>query len=398
MQAECVNRLWMSKYDLDSTYKYYAFISYKSEDEKWAKRLQEDIEKYRLPSYLCKKHPSASKRLKPCFRYHTDIGINELKSELIEKLEKSKFLIVVCSPKSAASDWVGDEIETFVRLGRKSSIIPFIVDGMPYSDDETECLHPLIKKHFPRTESHEDDHEILGANLNEEGQGIRRTKWNKAVVKVIAKMLGLEFDELWRRERRRRIRNLIIGSAVVAVLMCFAGYAYSKTRPCDIHFVVKDKSVPNDYLPPLRNATLVAFVGDNRYEYTLKTLDDTLTINNQPALLIGTPVRVVFHHDDYWDVDTVLALREFHTVNVQRNDSVYGNIEIQLFDAHIQPLSNCSVIVHHRQFTTDSFGMLRCFIPLEEQRERYVIQVGQTTDSVDPTYNYVGQCKSINIE
>ena len=68
-------------------YKYYAFISYKSDDEKWAKRLQEQIEKFRLPAYLCKKNPAKPKRLKPCFRYHTDIGINELKTEMQKKLE-----------------------------------------------------------------------------------------------------------------------------------------------------------------------------------------------------------------------------------------------------------------------------------------------------------------------
>jgi len=383
---------------IDDAYKYYAFISYKSEDEKWAKRLQEDVEKYRLPSYLCKKYPSSSKRLKPCFRYHTDIGINELKSELNEKLEKSKFLIVVCSPKSAASDWVGDEIETFVRLGRKINIIPFIVDGVPYSEDETECLHPLIKKQFPRSESHEDDREILGANVNEEGQGSRRAKWNKAVVKVIAKMQGLEFDELWQRERRRRIRNLIVGSFVGVVLMCLLGFEYYKTRPCDIHFVVKDMSVSNDHMPQLQNATLVAYVGDNRYEHTLKTLDDMLTVNNVPAALLGTPVRVVFHHDDYLTMDTTFLLDKSQTVGIRRNDSVYGNIELLLFDLHGLPLPNCSVTVHNHICITDSCGILRCFIPLAEQRERYEIRVGQTTDIIAPTYNLVGQSKTLDIK
>ena len=58
----------------EDTYKYYAFISYKSDDERWAKRLQEQIERYRLPAYLYKKNPGTSKQLSPCFRYHTDIG------------------------------------------------------------------------------------------------------------------------------------------------------------------------------------------------------------------------------------------------------------------------------------------------------------------------------------
>ena len=72
---------------MSDPYKYYAFISYKSDDEKCAKRLQEQIEKFRLPICLCKKNPKHPKQLKPCFRYYSDIGINESKTELQEKLE-----------------------------------------------------------------------------------------------------------------------------------------------------------------------------------------------------------------------------------------------------------------------------------------------------------------------
>ena len=362
----------MPQNEVDSAYKYYAFISYKSEDERLAKRLQEDIEKYRLPSYLCKNHPSSSKRLKPCFRYHTDIGINELKLELNEKLEKSKFLIVVCSPKSAASDWVGEEIETFVRLGRKSNIIPFIVDGVPYSDDETECLHSLIKKFFPRSESHEDDREILGANVNEEGQGSRRAKWNKAVVKVIAKMLGVEFDELWRRERRRRIRNLIIGAIVFAALLSLIGYVHTLNRLCDVHFTVEDRSVPNDQLPPMKNATLVVYVGGNRYDYTLKTMEDTMTVRKVPASLLGTPIRVLFHHNDYLDVDTAIVLSPKITLGVFRDPEIYGNIRFRIWDrASERYMPNVTVNIDGHIVTSDTNGIVSMNIPLKNQSQAY---------------------------
>ncbi|MBQ4420802.1 MAG: hypothetical protein II878_04585, partial [Bacteroidales bacterium] len=65
-----------------NTYKYYAFISYKSDNEKWAKWLQNKLEKYRLPIAICRKHKSLVRKLNPCFRYHTDIGIDILKKEL----------------------------------------------------------------------------------------------------------------------------------------------------------------------------------------------------------------------------------------------------------------------------------------------------------------------------
>lgn len=41
-----------------SEYTYYAFISYKREDEKWAKWLQKKLESYGFPVALRKDNPS----------------------------------------------------------------------------------------------------------------------------------------------------------------------------------------------------------------------------------------------------------------------------------------------------------------------------------------------------
>ena len=381
-----------------STYKYYAFISYKSEDEKWAKRLQEQIEQFRLPAYLCKKNPDTPKRLKPCFRYHTDIGINELKSELQEKLESSKFLIVVCSPKSAKSGWVGEEIETFVRLGRKNNIIPFVVDGTPYSNDENECYHPVISKHFPRSESRETDQEILGANVHEKGTGSARTKRKKAVVKVIAKMLGLEFDELWQREKRRRIRNILLLSLICAGILCLIAFAYKHSQSFDVRFSLTETSPPNDALPPLQNAFLTVSFGGNTYRDTLPTIADEMVISKVSASMMGKKAKVRFACDNYLPVDTQLTLAKNMNIPVRRNDSVYGNIVLLLFDKEGNPLTNCEVTVHGHTFITDSDGMLRCFIPLEEQREEYNITIDGHTDIIAPTYHLIGQSKTLNIK
>lgn len=38
--------------EIENKFKYYAFISYKREDEEWAKWLQHKLEHYKLPSNL----------------------------------------------------------------------------------------------------------------------------------------------------------------------------------------------------------------------------------------------------------------------------------------------------------------------------------------------------------
>lgn len=357
-----------------NTYKYYAFISYKSDDEKWAKRLQEQIEKFRLPAYLCKKNPSHPKRLKPCFRYHTDIGINELKTELQEKLECSRFLIVVCSPRSAKSEWVGEEIETFVRLGRKNSIIPFVVDGTPYSGDENECYHPVIRKHFPRSDSREADREILGANVHEEGQGSTRTKWNKAVVKVIAKMQGLEFDELWRREQRRQVRRILLWTAVCLAALCLTGFAYQVNRLCDVQVRLNETTVHNDNLPPLKDA-VVTMVLENETEVdTLHEMGETLVFKNIPHKFMGKQVRVTVSCKDFLPVDTVMALGKSMVLGIVRDPHVYGDIRFRLYDpATERYLSGVSVDIGGHQVTSDADGLVSLTIPLESQRKTYPI-------------------------
>ena len=39
---------------MEQQFQYYAFISYKREDEKWAKWLQDRLRWYKLPSKLCR--------------------------------------------------------------------------------------------------------------------------------------------------------------------------------------------------------------------------------------------------------------------------------------------------------------------------------------------------------
>ena len=361
-----------------STYKYYAFISYKSEDEKWAKKLQEDIEKYRLPAYLCKKYPTSSKRLKPCFRYHTDIGINELKQELNEKLEKSKFLIIVSSPKSAKSEWVGEEIETFVRLGRKSSIIPFIVDGVPYSDDENECLHPSIKKQFPRSDSHEDDKEILGANVNEEGREGRRIKWNKAVVKVIAKMLELEFDELWQREKRRKVRNALWWTTgLMTIFVAFLSVIIN-SQPFDMNLKLSERSMHNDNLPPLKNAAITLFLDDKKgtdiLKDTLRTFESTVVFKHIPHKYLNKPMKIHVSCQAFLSVDTVIELTKDIELGIARDPSYYGDVHFRIFNPSTEEfVPNLSFDIDGHTVSSDANGLVSLFIPLAEQKRKYPV-------------------------
>ena len=103
---------------------YYAFISYKRDDKKEAKRLQHALEYYRLPNHLRQENPELPEYVRPVFRDMTDLEVGELSAQIHAGLEQSHFLIVVCSPRAAASKWVNDEVEYFISLGKQDKIIP----------------------------------------------------------------------------------------------------------------------------------------------------------------------------------------------------------------------------------------------------------------------------------
>lgn len=200
---------------MESNKSYFAFISYKREDEKYAEELRRKLEHYRLPSKLRKADSSLPKEIRPVFRDALELAGGVLSKEIESALQQSKYLIVICSPNSAKSPWVNKEVQTFINYGREEQIIPFIIDGIPYSGEEaSECFPPALR-------SLKEDRELLGININE----INR---DAASLKVIAYMLGLKFDTLWQRyEREQRLKRWIwTGLSVILAILGFGISSY----------------------------------------------------------------------------------------------------------------------------------------------------------------------------
>lgn len=189
---------------------YYAFISYKREDEKWAKWLQNKLEHYRFPTSL-NGRTDLPKHIRPTFRDVTDLEPGILSEKIDAALRDSQWLIVVCSPRSAKSPWVCKEAQTFIDFGRADRIIPFIIEGIPQSNNPvTEC-YPDAILHLPK------EQELLGANINEMGR-------DAAAIKVVARMFGLKFDTLWQRHERERRRRIMIVTTIIILIFALLSY------------------------------------------------------------------------------------------------------------------------------------------------------------------------------
>lgn len=217
--------------------KYFAFISYKRENEDWAKWFQNELENYHLPSSLNGRADinlsglpkEFRKEFRPVFRDIDELKAGNLPEQIYKALEDSLNLVVICSHLLADDEeakWVNKEITDFIDIRKKvgadgvKHIFPFIVDGVPHAGDEREC--------FPKAfRVLSDDRELIGGNVNEGGNVTDDTR-ERAFVKVLAGMLpGIEFRDLWdryeqdkikkeREEKEQKDRLLILQSRFIA--------------------------------------------------------------------------------------------------------------------------------------------------------------------------------------
>lgn len=164
---------------------YFAFISYKSEDVEWATWLQHELEHYHLPSSF-NGRTDVPQELRPVFRDIDELCAGNLPEQIKQALASSQNLIVICSPQAAASPWVNQEVETFISLGRTNRIFSFIVEGNTPSEFFPPALLNLPKKE-----------ERLGGDVSKIGR-------DAAFIKVVAGMLGVDFDFLWNRSEKEK--------------------------------------------------------------------------------------------------------------------------------------------------------------------------------------------------
>lgn len=162
-----------------------AFISYSHMDIEWSAWLQQKLEFYRLPSYIATEYPELPSSLRPIFRDSTDLQLGDLSSNIQEALDASKYLIVICSKNAVKSHYVNSEISYFLRKHEETNVIPFIIDGIPHSQDSKEECFPIALRNIVI--------ELLAANIKELGK-------DYAAVKVVSKLLGgLDILRLWDR-------------------------------------------------------------------------------------------------------------------------------------------------------------------------------------------------------
>lgn len=180
--------------------RYGAFISYRhvEPDRAAARWLQSALETYRLPAALVRAgHPA---RLGRVFRDEEELAASpDLSARIDEALARADALVLVCSPRTPASRWVEAEVQRFIGLDRADRIFVVLADGEP-----AQSLPPALLAL---------GREPLAADLRPQAGERPREQRRLALLKLVAGLLGLEFDALRRRDDERRQRRLALLAA-----------------------------------------------------------------------------------------------------------------------------------------------------------------------------------------
>lgn len=211
--------------------KYRAFISYSSSDRAAAEKLQRSLESYRVPKPLRRSGIHRNERVSPIFRDRSDLKASaDLGQTIQEALESSEYLIVLCSPAAATSQWVEREISFFKELGRSNNIIAVIVRGVPAVNDpvrEPQGAFPKALVDLPSGDG--SSTEPLAADIQEpaaDGRG--GDGFNLAKLKIIATLLGVSLAELTQRQaevdrRQRRVAQAVAAGMLVLAVVAAVG-------------------------------------------------------------------------------------------------------------------------------------------------------------------------------
>ncbi|MBX3618661.1 MAG: toll/interleukin-1 receptor domain-containing protein [Rhizobacter sp.] len=219
-------------------FRYGAFLSYSHHDKAIARRLQRQLETYRVPRRLVGRETALGPvppRMAPVFRDRDELHAGaDLKASVQEALTRSRWLIVVCTPDAARSPWVNREIIEFKKLHGERRVLALIARGEPFASDKpgleaAECFPPALRRALNAQGVPEGEPlEPIAADMRREGDGPHR-----ATLKLLAGMLGVSFDDLVRRDVQRRVRWLTAiasASALGVVVLAFLSVLAVRAR------------------------------------------------------------------------------------------------------------------------------------------------------------------------
>lgn len=302
------------------TYKYDAFISYRHCDlDKFvAENLHKILESYDLPKNIKEKLNIKGKTFKRVFRDQEELPLAaNLENPIVEALENTKYLIVICSPRLKDSTWCRKEIETFIKLRGRKNIFCVLVEGEP--DDS----FPDILRH----DSKGKPLEPLAADVRGESKREVLKKLKSEKLRLIAPMHGLDYDDLKQRHKIKKQRQIMVTSIVIAsFLLLFALY----TSIMLIKINNQQKVLKYHQAISLANDSLNYLSKDSKYNAVKSSYEALTTFNG--VKMPYTPEAEYALSESLGVYDAGLSFKAVDEINTK---GVVDNVELSEDKKHI---------------------------------------------------------------
>jgi hypothetical protein len=200
----------------DDDFVYDAFISYTRGNLDVANKIERGLESFLLPREIRKR---VGRRCLNVFLDVSDLTGNRLDPALEHNLERSRTLVVLCSPAARRSRYVSTEINRFAQLRDAEKIIPVLIAGGPNNDPTVDAAEWA----FPDALSEVLGSDPLAADLrrawsieDRKARLAQGSPW----VQLIGSILDATTDDLTERlakaQRYRLLKNVGFAAALLA--------------------------------------------------------------------------------------------------------------------------------------------------------------------------------------
>ena len=206
-------------------FKYRAFLSYSHADTASARWLHSRLESFPLRGLAGRETAlgKVPKSLRPIFRGRDDFSAGlTLNDQTIAALDASAALIVLCSPASARSRHVNEEIRLFKQRLPERPVVPVIPCGKP-DDAAQQCFPPARYGNGQIADCMAIP--AIAADMEDGKDG------ELALAKVVASLIGVTPDEVFRRAGRVRKRQAIVRDAIAVSVVILAGVGAYYAHP-----------------------------------------------------------------------------------------------------------------------------------------------------------------------
>lgn len=244
------------KIKAEKEYKYDVFISYRhlDPDVDIAQRLHKLLETFKIPKELSKKIDWKHRS----FIDREELTTGDLSSAIIDGLNNSRHLIVICSKRTKLSPWCIKEIETFKKIHGDDKVLALLVEGEPdesfpapikqlQNTKRTEVIDEayLIDTDYELLNNRQAS-EILAADVrphrvkapdfkgyeNSSREEIKELKKESLqilkkteIYRIVAGIIGISYGDLNQRGRERRLRIMLAaGATALAALSVFTTF------------------------------------------------------------------------------------------------------------------------------------------------------------------------------